>query len=108
MLAELGLFRLTGIRGPALVRVELLLDYSLRPRLLTGRLMFRLKLHFARFTDSDDRDILDSLYDPKTARGHGYSFPQLPGNCVISFASRQDAVLPDSGEVQTLRATDQD
>jgi hypothetical protein len=77
MLAELGLFRLTGIRGPALVRVELLLDYCLRPRLLSGWLMFRMELLLAGFADSDDRNILDSLYDTKIALGHEHSLPQF-------------------------------
>lgn len=57
--------------------VELLLDHSLRPCLLTRRLMFCLKLYLAKFTGSDDRNILDSLYDSKMALGHGDSFPQF-------------------------------
>jgi hypothetical protein len=52
------------------VRIELLLDDSLRPCLLTRRLVLGLELHFANFTDSDHRNVLDSLYDPKTALGH--------------------------------------
>jgi hypothetical protein len=65
-----------GLRS-ALVRVELLLDYSLRPRLLSCRLMFRLKLYLAGLADSDHRNILDALYDAKVALGHEYSFPQF-------------------------------
>ena len=65
------------IRRLALVRVELLLDYRLRPRLLTGGLMFRLELVLTGFTDSDEWNILDSLYDTKVALGHEYSFPQF-------------------------------
>ena len=58
------------IRRLALVRVELLLDYRLRPRLLTGGLMFRMELLLTGFTDSDDRNVLDPLYDTKVALGH--------------------------------------
>jgi hypothetical protein len=39
------------------VRIELLLNHSLRPGLLAGRLVLGLKLHFAGFTDSDDRNV---------------------------------------------------
>src|ERR1700680_3634673 len=66
-----------GIRGLALVRIELLLDHSLRPRLLTGRLMLRLELLIAEFADSNDRNVLDSLYDTQIALGHEYSLPQF-------------------------------
>jgi hypothetical protein len=59
------------------VRIELLLDHSLRPRLLAGGLMLRLKLHPAELTDSDDRNILDSLHDPQIALGHEHSLPQF-------------------------------
>jgi hypothetical protein len=48
----------------ALVRIELLLDHRLRPCLLTRRLMLGLKLHPAVLADSNNRNILDSLYDP--------------------------------------------
>ncbi len=68
---------LAALLGLALVRIELLLDHSLCPRLLASWLMLRLELDLARLTDSDDRNILDSLYDPKIALGHGYSFPQF-------------------------------
>ena len=77
MSALLACTVVTGIGRLALVCIELLLDHSLRPRLLASRLMLRLELDFAELTDSDDRNILDSLYDPKIALGHGYSFPQF-------------------------------
>ena len=67
-----------GIRGLAFVRIKLLLDHSLRPRLLSSRLMLRLKLDFTEVTDSDHRNVLDSLYDPQIALGHAYSLPQIP------------------------------
>ena len=57
-------------RRHALVRIELLLDHSLRPRLLSHRLMLGLKLDFAEFTDSNHRNVLDSLDDAKLALGH--------------------------------------
>jgi hypothetical protein len=57
------------------VRVELLLDHGLRPRLLTGGLMLRLELLLAGLADSNDWDILDALDDPKSALGHEYSLP---------------------------------
>jgi hypothetical protein len=59
------------------VRIELLLDHSLRPGLLAHRLMPRLELNFAELTDSDDRNILDAFYDPQIALGHEYSLPQI-------------------------------
>jgi hypothetical protein len=52
------------------VRIELLLDHRLCPRLLARRLMFRLKLHATGFANSYDRDVLDPLDDPKIALGH--------------------------------------
>lgn len=61
----------------ALVRIELLLNDSLRPRLLAGWLMLGVELYLAEFTDPDDRNIFDSLYYPKTALGHEHSFPQF-------------------------------
>ena len=61
----------------AFVRIELLLNYSLRPRLLASWLMFGLKLEPAAFADSDDGNVLDSLDDPKIALGHEDSFPQF-------------------------------
>jgi hypothetical protein len=61
----------------ALVRIELLLDDSLRPCLLACRLMLGLELHLAALADSDHRNILDSFYDPKIALGHEYSLPQF-------------------------------
>ena len=59
------------------MRIELLLDHSLRPRLLARRLMLRLKLHLATLADSDHRNILDSLHDAKIALGHRHSLPQF-------------------------------
>jgi hypothetical protein len=59
------------------VRIELLLDHSLRPGLLAGRLVLGLKLHFAGFTGSDDRNVLHPLDDSKYALGHAYSLPQF-------------------------------
>jgi hypothetical protein len=61
------------------VRVELLLDHCLRPRLLARRLMFRLELHATGCTCSYDWHILDAFDDPKTALGHEYSLPQFAG-----------------------------
>jgi hypothetical protein len=111
MLAVLGLFRVTGIRGLALVRVELLLDYSLRPCLLADGLMLGMELHIAGFTDSDDRDVLDSLDDTKIALGHDYSFPQFVWgghSCpppliwtlllICNFAVQQFAALPATAQ----------
>src|SRR5712664_1217425 len=77
MSAVQGLFRVTGICRFALVRVELLLNHSLRPRLLADGLMLRLELYLAGLTDSDDRNVLDPLDDPKIALGHEYSLPQF-------------------------------
>ena len=57
------------------MRIELLLDHSLRPRLLSDGLMFSLKLDSAAFTDSNHRNVLDSLDDAKIALGHEYSLP---------------------------------
>jgi hypothetical protein len=54
----------------ALVRIKLLLDHRLCPRLLANGLMLGLELDFAGFTDSYDWDILDTFYDPKIALGH--------------------------------------
>jgi hypothetical protein len=62
------------------VRIELLLNHSLRPCLLTRRLVLRLKLDFAGLTDSDDRNVLDALDDPQIALGHEYSLPQFVGS----------------------------
>jgi hypothetical protein len=59
-----------GIRRLALVRIELLLDHCLRPRLLAEWLMLRLELLLAGLTDSYHWDILDALDDPKTALRH--------------------------------------
>jgi hypothetical protein len=59
------------------VRIELLLNDSLRPRLLARRLMLRLKLNLAGLADSDDRNILYSPDDSKVALGHSYSLPQF-------------------------------
>ena len=67
--ALIRLCSVKGIHRLALVRIKLLLDHSLRPRLLASRLMLRLELDFAELTDSDDRNILDSLYDPKLRLG---------------------------------------
>jgi hypothetical protein len=67
-----------GVGWRALVRVKLLLDHSLRPSLLSDGLMLRLELDLAEFTDSDYRNVLDSLYDPQIALGHAYSLPQIP------------------------------
>jgi quercetin dioxygenase-like cupin family protein len=52
------------------VRIELLLDHCLRPRLLASGLMLRLELLLTGLTDPDDWDILDALDDPKSALGH--------------------------------------
>ena len=69
-----------GLGGRALVRIELLLNHRLRPRLLTRRLMLRLKLNFAGLTDSNDRNVLDAFDDPQIALGHEYSLTQFAGN----------------------------
>jgi hypothetical protein len=69
----------------AFVRIELLLNYSLRSRLLACRLMFGLKLEPAAFADSDDWNVLDSLDDPEIALGHKESFPQFV--CVRSHSA---------------------
>jgi len=61
------------------VRIELLLDHSLRPGLLSSRLMLRLELDLAEFADSDHGNVLDAFYDPQIALGHEYSLPQFPG-----------------------------
>jgi hypothetical protein len=61
---------LTGIHRLAPVRIELLLDHSLRPRLLARGLMLRLELFLAGLADSYDWDILEALDDPKTALRH--------------------------------------
>jgi hypothetical protein len=66
-------------RDLALVRIELLLDYRLRPGLLACRLMLCLELHLATLADSDHRNILDSFYDAKIALGHDHSLPQFAG-----------------------------
>jgi len=52
------------------VRIELLLNHSLRPRLLADGLMLRLELYPTSLTNSDDRNVLDPLDDPKSALGH--------------------------------------
>jgi hypothetical protein len=77
--------RTSGFRL-ALVRIELLLNDSLRPRLLAGWLMLGVELCLAEFTDSDDGNIFDSLYYPKTALGHEHSFPQFGPEGRISAA----------------------
>ena len=59
------------------MRVELLLDHSLRPRLLARRLMLCLELHLAALADSDHGNILDAFHDAKIALGHAYSLPQF-------------------------------
>ena len=59
------------------MRIELLLDHRLRPRLLPRRLMLRLELYLAALADSDYRNILDALHDAKIALGHEYSLPQF-------------------------------
>jgi hypothetical protein len=59
-----------GIRGQTLMCIELLLDYRLRPRLLASRLMLRLELEATGLTHSNDRNVLDSLDDPKIALRH--------------------------------------
>ena len=69
-----------GLGSLALVRIELLLNHSLRPCLLTRRLVLRLKLDFAGLTDSDDRNVLDAFDDPQIALGHEYSLPQFVGS----------------------------
>jgi hypothetical protein len=51
------------------VRVALLLDHSLRPRLLAGGLMLRMELLLTGLADSYDWDTVDALDDPKTADG---------------------------------------
>ena len=82
---------MAAIRGRALMRVELLLDHSLRPGLLSSRLMLSLKLDFAEFADSDHRNVLDAFYDPQIALGHEYSLPQfacLRCYCIVAPASR--------------------
>ena len=61
----------------ALVRVELLLDHSLRPGLLAGWLVLGLELLAAGFTDSNDRNVLHSLYDSKIGLGHGTQSPTI-------------------------------
>lgn len=82
----------------ALVRIELLLNDSLRPRLLAGWLMLGVELYLTEFTDPDDRNIFDSLYYPKIALGHEHSFPQfgpegrISGCCVLS-ARRETGFL---------------
>jgi hypothetical protein len=58
------------------VCIELLLDHRLRPRLLASRLMLRLELEATGLTHSNDRNVLDSLYDPKIALRHENSLPQ--------------------------------
>lgn len=65
-------------RRLALVRVELLLDDSLRPGLLARGLMLGLELSVAGLADSDDWNILDPLDDPKIALSHG---TQSPTDC---------------------------
>jgi hypothetical protein len=79
MSAVLRLYRGTGIHRLALVRIKLLLDHCLRPRLLANWLMLGLELDFAGFTDSDDRNILDALDDPKAALGHDLVSHSLGG-----------------------------
>ena len=64
-------------RRPALVRIELLLDHSLRPGLLAGWLVLGLELLAAGFTDSNDRNVLHSLYDSKIGLGHGTQSPTI-------------------------------
>lgn len=88
MSAVLACTVVTGIGRPALVRIELPLDHGLRPSLLASRLMPRVELDLARLTDSDDRNILDSLYDPKIALGHEYSLPQFARRLWISVAAQ--------------------
>jgi hypothetical protein len=79
---------LVQILRRAFVGIELLLNYGLRPRLLARRLMFGLKLELAALADSDDRNVLDSLDDPKIALGHEDSFPQFACNRAHSAAPR--------------------
>ncbi len=68
------------------MRIELLLDHRLRPRLLARRLMLRLKLGLAGLADSDDRNILDSLNDPKIALRHADSLTVRVGRTLLSAA----------------------
>jgi hypothetical protein len=68
---------LARLGGLALMSIELLLYDRLRSRLLSRRLMFCHELDLAGFTDSDDRNILHSLDDPKVALGHEHSVPQF-------------------------------
>ncbi len=68
---------LAGLGRLALVSIELLLYDRLRSRLLSRGLMFRHELDLAGFTDSDDRNVLHSLDDPKVALGHEDSVPQF-------------------------------
>jgi hypothetical protein len=68
------------------VRIELLLNDGLRPRLLAGWLMLGVKLYLAEFTDADDGNIFDSFYYPKIALGHGHSFPYFGPEGRISAA----------------------
>lgn len=62
-------------RHLALVRIEVLLDHSLRPSLLTGGLVLGLELRLASLTDSDHRNVLDSPYDPKISLRHRHQSP---------------------------------
>ena len=61
------------------MRIELLLNHRLRPRLLACRLMLGLKLGLAGLADSDDRNILDSFKDPKVALRHEHSLAARVG-----------------------------
>jgi hypothetical protein len=70
------------------VRIELLLDDRLRPCLLARRLMLCLELHFAALTDTDHRNILDSLHDAKIALGHGYSLPHFARTNRLALARK--------------------
>lgn len=92
MLARAGV----GIRRLAFVRIELLLDDSLSSCLLTSRLMLRLELCVARLADSDDRNVLDPLDNPKTALEHEYSLPQFAK--LTTHANRKPPDLPARGD----------
>ena len=85
VLVPIGLARIGGL---ALVRIELLLDHSLRPGLLPRRLMLSLELHLAALTDSDRRNILNAFHDAKIALRHAYSLPQF-GRCGAGALARR-------------------
>jgi hypothetical protein len=95
--ARAGLARICGL---ALVRIELLLDHSLRPRLLSRRLMLSLELHLAALADSDHRNILDAFHDAKIALRHSYSLPQFgwlvwDGRSLVRRLEFDFAVVPE-------------